>query len=124
MFLFFDTETNGLPQDWSAPVTDVANWPRLVQIAWVYCNAEGEKVGSHEYIIKPEGFVISRQAANVHGITTKRALAEGVRARDHKECQHNTNGRRQYGPQERFLACFHQDALRRTGNPYLLQHCR
>jgi len=78
MFLFFDTETNGLPQDWTAPVTDVANWPRLVQIAWLRCNAEGGKVNSQEYTIKPEGFVISRQAANVHGITTKRALAEGV----------------------------------------------
>lgn len=27
MFLFFDTETTGLPQRWNAPVTDVDNWP-------------------------------------------------------------------------------------------------
>lgn len=78
MFLFFDTETSGLPRDWTAPVTDVSNWPRLVQIAWVCCDADGERLSSHEYMIKPEGFVITRQAAEVHGITTKRALAEGV----------------------------------------------
>ena len=35
MYLLFDTETTGLPKNWKAPVTDVDNWPRLVQIAWL-----------------------------------------------------------------------------------------
>ena len=35
MYLFFDTETTGLPRRWNAPVTDVDNWPRLVQLAWI-----------------------------------------------------------------------------------------
>jgi uncharacterized protein YprB with RNaseH-like and TPR domain len=29
MYLFFDTETTGLPGNWKAPVTDVNNWLRL-----------------------------------------------------------------------------------------------
>ena len=33
-FLFFDTETTGLPKKWNAPVEEIDNWPRLVQIAW------------------------------------------------------------------------------------------
>lgn len=78
MFLVFDTETAGLPRDWSAPLTDVANWPRLVQIAWLCCDDSGTELASREHLIKPDGFVISRQASNVHGITTKQALAEGV----------------------------------------------
>lgn len=78
MFLAFDTETAGLPRDWSAPATDIHNWPRLVQIAWLCCDEAGAEVASREYIIRPEGFVITRQASNVHGITTKRAQAEGV----------------------------------------------
>lgn len=78
MFVVFDTETSGLPRDWSAPVTDIANWPRLVQIAWLCCDDSGAEVASREYTIKPVGFVITRQASDVHGITTKRALAEGV----------------------------------------------
>jgi len=78
MFLAFDTETAGLPRDWAAPVTDVHNWPRLVQIAWLCFDDSGAELASCEHIIKPDGFVITRQASNVHGITTKRALAEGV----------------------------------------------
>jgi len=30
MYLFFDTETTGLPRNWKAPVTDLDNWPRMV----------------------------------------------------------------------------------------------
>ncbi len=78
MFLVFDTETAGLPRDWSAPITDVSNWPRLVQIAWLCCDDTGTELSSREYLIKPDGFVISRQASEVHGITTKRAVEEGV----------------------------------------------
>jgi uncharacterized protein YprB with RNaseH-like and TPR domain len=35
MYLFFDTETTGLPKNWKAPVTDLNNWPRLVQFAFL-----------------------------------------------------------------------------------------
>ena len=34
MYLIFDTETTGLPKNWNAPVSDIDNWPRCVQIAW------------------------------------------------------------------------------------------
>ena len=78
MYVFFDTETSGLPRVWSAPASDVSNWPRLVQIAWVCCDADGQSTESHEYLIKPQGFKISRQAIELHGITTERALREGV----------------------------------------------
>ena len=35
MYLFFDTETTGLPRNWKAPITDLNNWPRLVQLAYI-----------------------------------------------------------------------------------------
>ena len=34
MYIIFDTETTGLPQNWNAPITDTDNWPRCIQIAW------------------------------------------------------------------------------------------
>jgi len=34
MYLFFDTETTGLPKNWKSPVSYLKNWPRVVQIAW------------------------------------------------------------------------------------------
>ncbi len=78
MYLFFDTETSGLPRDWSAPASDVDNWPRLVQIAWLCCDVDGSTTAVREYLIKPRGFSISRQATQLHGITTARARREGV----------------------------------------------
>ena len=42
MYLIFDTETTGLPKNWNAPVTDVDNWPRCVQIAWQLHDREGK----------------------------------------------------------------------------------
>lgn len=77
MNLFFDTETTGLPRNWKAPVTDLGNWPRLVQIAWLQCDSEGKHVSGRDYIIRPEGFTIPDDASQVHGITTERAIEEG-----------------------------------------------
>lgn len=75
--VFFDTETTGLPLNWGAPVSDLANWPRLVQIAWsVYEN--GQHIDAKDFIVKPEGFTIPDETARIHGITTSRALNEGV----------------------------------------------
>ncbi|GMQ27241.1 DNA polymerase III subunit alpha [Algoriphagus sp. oki45] len=77
MYIIFDTETTGLPRDYNAPMSDVDNWPRLVQIAWQLHDARGKLISNHNYIIRPEGFTIPYNAEKVHGISTKRALAEG-----------------------------------------------
>jgi len=58
MYLIFDTETTGLPKNWKAPVTDLNNWPRLVQIAWVFTDKTGNVLNKSNYIIKPDGFTI------------------------------------------------------------------
>ena len=77
MYLFFDTETTGLPRNWKAPVTDLKNWPRLVQLAYLYFDRNGNKISGGDFIIKPEGFTIPKDASRVHGISTERALREG-----------------------------------------------
>lgn len=77
MYLFFDTETTGLPKSWKAPVTDLNNWPRLVQIAWIAYDKQGNKIDGKNYIIRPEGFTIPLEASKVHGISTERANQEG-----------------------------------------------
>ena len=78
MYLFFDTETNGLPKNWKAPVTNLTNWPRLVQVAWVTYDNDGNEIARNDHIVKPEGFTIPRAASEVHGISTARAIKEGV----------------------------------------------
>ena len=77
MYLFFDTETTGLPRNWKAPVTDLNNWPRMIQIAWIACDNQGKRIESGDFIIKPENFTIPSDASRVHGISTERANSEG-----------------------------------------------
>lgn len=77
MYLFFDTETTGLPKRWNAPVTDVENWPRLVQLAWIMCDENGKQVACRNALIRPDGFIIPAVVSQLHGITTERALKEG-----------------------------------------------
>jgi len=61
MYLFFDTETTGLPRNWRAPLDDLDNWPRMVQIAWLLYDFKGNLIESKNYIIKPEGFDIPEE---------------------------------------------------------------
>lgn len=77
MYLFFDTETTGLPRNWKAPVTDFGNWPRMVQLAFLFYDKNGNKISGGDYIIKPEGFIIPSDASKIHGITTDKANRDG-----------------------------------------------
>ncbi|PIU18402.1 MAG: 3'-5' exonuclease [Elusimicrobia bacterium CG08_land_8_20_14_0_20_59_10] len=77
MYLFFDTETTGLPKNWKAPITDLDNWPRMIQLAYLLSDGLGNRLAGGDYIIKPVGFTIPEDAAKIHGISTERALKEG-----------------------------------------------
>jgi DNA polymerase-3 subunit alpha len=77
MYLIFDTETTGVPHNKTAPITDLDNWPRLVQLAWQLHDNKGNLISAHNYIVRPEGFDIPYKAEQIHGVSTKRALAEG-----------------------------------------------
>ena len=77
MYLIFDTETTGLPRSYNAPMSDLDNWPRLVQLAWQLHDEKGRLLSNKNFIIRPEGFTIPYNAEKVHGISTKRALEEG-----------------------------------------------
>jgi DNA polymerase-3 subunit alpha len=77
MFLIFDTETTGLPKRDNAPLEELDNWPRLVQLAWQMHDLSGKFLNARNYIIKPEGFTIPYAAEKLHGISTEKALADG-----------------------------------------------
>ncbi len=77
MYLIFDTETTGVPHNKTAPLTDLDNWPRVVQIAWQLHDRKGALLSQESHIIKPEGFDIPYKAEQIHGISTKRAMEEG-----------------------------------------------
>ncbi len=77
MYIFFDTETSGLPKRWDAPASDFNNWPRIVQLAWVCCDENGNQTSEQVRLIKPDGFTIEPGAAKVHGISTQYAIENG-----------------------------------------------
>nr|WP_321232398.1 DNA polymerase III subunit alpha [uncultured Psychroserpens sp.] len=78
MYLIFDTETTGLPKRWDAPITDVDNWPRCIQIAWQLHDEMGNCIDHQDYLVKPDGFNIPYDAEKIHGISTELAEEQGV----------------------------------------------
>ena len=78
MYLFLDTETTGLPARFDAPASDSANWPRMVQIAFLRCNKSGKVIEKGNHIIRPEGFTIPEEVVRIHGISTRKALRQGI----------------------------------------------
>ncbi len=82
MYLIFDTETTGLPDNYSAPLTDFDNWPRCVQLAWQVHDKTGNIISQGDYIVKPDGFSIPFNSEKVHGISTERAQKEGIPLRE------------------------------------------
>ncbi|MFL2620949.1 MAG: DNA polymerase III subunit alpha [Flavobacteriaceae bacterium] len=78
MYLIFDTETTGLPKNWRAPISDIENWPRCIQIAWQVHDEMGVLLESKSYIVKPKDFDIPYESEKIHGISTELAYEEGV----------------------------------------------
>ena len=80
--VFFDTETTGLPRDYNAPSSKLDNWPRLVQLAWIVSDYDGNVISSENHIIIPNGFEIPSISAAIHGITTEIAKSKGEKLVD------------------------------------------
>lgn len=75
--IVFDTETTGLPE-FSLPSEDPSQ-PHIVQLAAVLVNLDTWKViSSMDVMVRPAGWVIPDEAAQVHGITTEMASDLGV----------------------------------------------
>jgi hypothetical protein len=52
MYLILDCETNGLARDWNAPVTNLSNWPRAIQLAWASYDTEHRELLTAVYFIR------------------------------------------------------------------------
>ena len=81
-YLFFDTECNGLPHNYKLGVSATDNWPRLIQLAWIVTDEEGNEVSRKSRIVYPKGFCIEPVVANLTGISNQRAQQEGIDLND------------------------------------------
>lgn len=75
MYLFIDTETTGLPDDYNS--LNSYNNVRLVQIAWIIYDSSGRKISKRDFLIKPVGFVIPENSTKIHNISNSLALIAG-----------------------------------------------
>src|SRR5699024_3078084 len=66
------------PRNYSAPVSDTDNWPRMVQLPWQLHGPMGELIEAKNFIVRPEGYDIPFNSEKIHGISTERALREGA----------------------------------------------
>ena len=78
MIFFFDTETTGLPKNWKAPINDIDNWPRIIQIAYEIYTEDGRFYKKENFIVKPIGFIIPEESTKIHKITNEFALVNGT----------------------------------------------
>lgn len=83
MYLFFDTSAAGVPKSWKASVEDTFSWPRMVHLAWEFIDEDTNIIEAQSNIIKPEGFMITDESTNFHGISQEMAEEEG---KDLKTC--------------------------------------
>lgn len=77
--IFYDTETNGLP-NWGMPSEDPSQ-PHVTQLAAELCDEEtGETLASMNMIVRPDGWEIPLELQELTGITMERAFKEGLPA--------------------------------------------
>lgn len=76
-YLIIDTETNGLPQSYDLPVTDLTNWPRLISVAWGLYDEQGKELCRHYTLVKPDGYRWNKVAQQIHRITPEQAETKG-----------------------------------------------
>jgi DNA polymerase III epsilon subunit-like protein len=77
-YIFFDSESNGLPREPRLGVSFTSNWPRMIQLAWIVTDENGNVLKRQSHIIYPQGFNIIEPIAKLTRITTERAQREGV----------------------------------------------
>jgi DNA polymerase III epsilon subunit-like protein len=77
-YLFFDAETTGLFNFGTELLPETTFlFPHVVQLAWQLRNKSGHLLAAACDIVRPVGFTIPPASVQIHGISHKRALAEG-----------------------------------------------
>lgn len=76
--MIFDTETTGKPKNYKAHVTDIDNWPRVIQLAWTVCDMTSKELSWGDELIYPDGWEMPTEEFWVtHGFSQKQNLEEG-----------------------------------------------
>jgi DNA polymerase III alpha subunit (gram-positive type) len=97
MYIIFDTETTGLPKDWKAKMTDLDNWPRIIELAFQVYDSDYKLVHSYVTLIKPDGWVVPTAKFWIdNGFSQERNMSDGIPMKDaleefakwHDQCEY------------------------------------
>lgn len=75
-YLFFDTETTGLPD--MRRSAGFPGQPRICQLGAIVTDADGRIKAEANLIVKPDGWSIPPEASKIHGIGQDDAMAYGL----------------------------------------------
>lgn len=79
MYTVFDCETTGLPKNWKAPMSDLDNWPRVIQLAWAHYGPDRKLIEKRCDLVKPDGWVMPTEQFWVeNGFSQEESLAKGI----------------------------------------------
>jgi len=82
MYLFFDTETNGLPKTEIIHGKPTKVYPRVIQLAYILLNDNFEEVQSYCELIYPDGWEIPNDRFWIeNGYSTEQNKLKGVNIR-------------------------------------------
>jgi len=76
--IFFDVETTGKIKDWSLPMTEVDNFPRVIQIAFLTADETGKVLSSYCSLVTPDNWIVPIEDFwTIHGFCTEKNITEG-----------------------------------------------
>jgi len=83
MYLFYDTETTGVPKDYKAPMEKLDNWPRIIQLAFCLYDENEQLIKSFCSLIKPDGWEIPKEKFWIdNGYSTEQSMEQGIPIQD------------------------------------------
>lgn len=74
-FFFYDTESSGLPL-YKEP-SESPGQPHIVDFAGILTDIDGNVLAQYESLVRPDGWTISQETIDIHGITNELAADEG-----------------------------------------------
>lgn len=76
--LFFDIESTGVPPNYKAPMSDVDNWPRIIQLAFLMADETGQTLNHFASLIQPDLWEVpSKKFWIDNGFSTEKNKLEG-----------------------------------------------
>ncbi len=76
MYLFFDTETSGLPDMKASPTAD--GQPHICQLGAILCDEHGFAKAEVNLLVRPDGWAIPQSTTDIHGISQNSADRYGL----------------------------------------------